>query len=188
MLPMIYNFQAPLLDVCWKEDSSVWTVSFYSGSYALKLMYPNYDGSTESTIHGSSGLGRRGATYMTTDDLTISPTNSCSTICILKKLNVGLDEIEEHVIIISKTEGLDGYTSDVTISLFQVKVLHVLGYRGTAEEPQHLKSLLAGTECIPKVRVEFPEDVVVDDATIIQTNREFFTLFGVVPDYIYYFE
>ncbi|KAL0794814.1 hypothetical protein Bca101_066191 [Brassica carinata] len=103
MLPMNYNFQAPLLDVCCK-DSSVWTVTVNSRRFALKLMYPNYDGSTESTVHGSSGLVRRGTTYMISDDLTISPTNSCSTICILKKLNVGLDDIEEHVINISKTE------------------------------------------------------------------------------------
>ncbi|KAF3605647.1 hypothetical protein DY000_02045658 [Brassica cretica] len=103
MLPMNYNFQAPLLDVC-RKDSSVWTVLVNSQSYALKLMYPNYDRSAESTVHGSSGFVRRGTTYMISDDLTISPTNSCSTIRILKKLNVGLDEIEEHVINISKTE------------------------------------------------------------------------------------
>ena len=103
MLPMNYNFQAPLLDVC-RKDSSVWTVLVNSRSYALKLMYPNYDRSAESTVHGSSGFVRRGTTYMISDDLTISPTNSCSTIRILKKLNVGLDEIEEHVINISKTE------------------------------------------------------------------------------------
>ncbi|CAN6879614.1 unnamed protein product [Brassica oleracea] len=103
MLPMNYNFQAPLLDVC-RKDSSVWTVLVNSRSYALKLMYPNYDRSAESTLHGSSGFVRRGTTYMISDDLTISPTNSCSTIRILKKLNVGLDEIEEHVINISKTE------------------------------------------------------------------------------------
>ncbi|CDY48306.1 BnaC05g13600D [Brassica napus] len=82
MLPMNYNFQAPRLDVCRKD----------------------YSVSTESTVHGSSGFVRRGTTYMISDDLTISPTNSCSTIRILKKLNVGLDEIEEHVINISNTE------------------------------------------------------------------------------------
>ncbi|XP_018490067.2 F-box/LRR-repeat protein At3g60040-like [Raphanus sativus] len=85
-------------------------------------------------------------------------------------------------------QGLDSYTGDVTFGLFQVKVLDVLGYRGTAKELLNLKSLLAGTECIPKVRVEFPEDVVVDHATIIQTHRDLFTLAGVVPADIFYFE
>ncbi|KAL0848462.1 hypothetical protein Bca101_021709 [Brassica carinata] len=61
---------------------------------------------------------------------------------------------------VSDCSGLDCYTGDVTIGLFQVKVLGVLGYKGTAKELQHLKSFLAGTECIPKLRVEFPEDVV----------------------------
>ncbi|CAH8308333.1 unnamed protein product [Eruca vesicaria subsp. sativa] len=85
-------------------------------------------------------------------------------------------------------DGLDCYTGDVTIGLFQVKVLDVVRYKGSAKELQHLKSLLAGTESIPKVRLEFHEDVVVDDATFNQTSWDFFTIFGVVPDYIYYFE
>ncbi|KAH0912425.1 hypothetical protein HID58_035746 [Brassica napus] len=76
-------------------------------------------------------------------------------------------------------QGLDSYTGDVTIGLFQVKELHVVGYKGTAKELQHLKSLLAGTECIPKMQVEFPEDVVVDDAKMIQTRRDLFILVGV---------
>ncbi|KAG2258579.1 hypothetical protein Bca52824_077873 [Brassica carinata] len=53
-------------------------------------------------------------------------------------------------------------SGDVTIGLFQVKVLGVLGYKGTAKELQHLKSFLAGTECIPKLRVEFPEDDILE--------------------------
>ncbi|KAJ0246618.1 F-box/LRR-repeat protein [Hirschfeldia incana] len=85
-------------------------------------------------------------------------------------------------------QGLDCYTGDVTIALFQVKVLGVIGYKGTAKELQHLKSLLAGTECIPKLRVEFPEDVVVDDAKMIQTRWDLFTLVGVVSTQIFYFE
>ncbi|KAF3572737.1 hypothetical protein F2Q69_00062226 [Brassica cretica] len=41
----------------------------------------------------------------------------------------------------SKTLGNDGDTWDVTIGLLQVKVLDVLGYKGTAKEFEHLKSL-----------------------------------------------
>ncbi|XP_018510062.1 F-box/LRR-repeat protein At3g60040-like [Brassica rapa] len=86
-------------------------------------------------------------------------------------------------------EGLDGgYIGNVTIGLFHVKELHVVGYKGTAKELLHLKSLLAGTECIPKVRLEFPEDVVVDTATIIQTHRDLFTLVGVVSIDVVYFD
>ncbi|CAN6898925.1 unnamed protein product [Brassica oleracea] len=85
-------------------------------------------------------------------------------------------------------QGLDSYTGDVTIGLFQVKELHVVGYKGTAKELQHLKSLLAGTECIPKMQVEFPQDVVVDDAKMIQTRRDLFILVGVVSTDVAYFE
>ncbi|KAF3495936.1 hypothetical protein DY000_02056685 [Brassica cretica] len=38
-------------------------------------------------------------------------------------------------------KGNDGDTCDVTIGLLQVKVLDVLGYKGTAKEFEHLKSL-----------------------------------------------
>uniref|UniRef100_A0A0D3DUI2 F-box domain-containing protein n=1 Tax=Brassica oleracea var. oleracea TaxID=109376 RepID=A0A0D3DUI2_BRAOL len=55
-------------------------------------------------------------------------------------------------------KGNDGDTCDVTIGLLQVKVLDVLGYKGTAKEFEHLKSLLGGiVECIEKMRVEFQE-------------------------------
>lgn len=103
MLPLNYSFQAPLLGIS-RKVSTPWAVTINCQRYDLKLMYQNYDGSAESTIHSSSGLVRRGATYMISDDLTISATNSSSTICILKKWNVDLDDIEEHVINISKTE------------------------------------------------------------------------------------
>ncbi|CAH8308351.1 unnamed protein product [Eruca vesicaria subsp. sativa] len=101
----------------------------------------------------------------------------------LVKLRLGTDT---HIFKLPR-DGLDGYTGDVTIGLFQVKKLHVVGYRGTAKEVQHLKSLLAGTECIPRMRVEFPEDVMVDAATIIQTRRDLFTLVGVVATDVSYF-
>ncbi|XP_033135994.1 F-box/LRR-repeat protein At1g06630-like [Brassica rapa] len=54
-------------------------------------------------------------------------------------------------------KGNDGDTCDVTIGLLQVKVLDVLGYKGTAKEFEHLKSLFGGIECIEKMRVEFEE-------------------------------
>lgn len=54
-------------------------------------------------------------------------------------------------------QGNDGDTCDVTIGLLQVKVLDVLGYKGTAKEFEHLKSLFGGIECIEKMRVEFEE-------------------------------
>ncbi|CAH2052568.1 unnamed protein product [Thlaspi arvense] len=104
-LPANYNFQTSLLDVCSKVCSA-WTVPIHSQSYDLKLMYPNYDGSSESTVHGRSGLVKKGTTYMISDDLTISSANSSSTISILKKWNVDLDDIEEHVINITKTEAI----------------------------------------------------------------------------------
>ncbi|CAA7038823.1 unnamed protein product [Microthlaspi erraticum] len=71
MLPLNYSFQAPLLGIS-RKVSIPWSVTINYQRYDLKLMYPNYDGSGESTIHSSSGLVRRGTTYMISDDLTIS--------------------------------------------------------------------------------------------------------------------
>ncbi|CAF2113044.1 unnamed protein product [Brassica napus] len=38
------------------------------------------------------------------------------------------------------------------------------------------------------MQVEFPEDVVVDDAKMIQTRRDLFILVGVVSTDVAYFE
>ncbi|MFS7965972.1 hypothetical protein Hanom_Chr09g00768381 [Helianthus anomalus] len=44
--------------------------------------------------------------FMVTDDLIITPLSSYSTINILEKLNVRLDDIERHEITIGLEEGL----------------------------------------------------------------------------------
>ncbi|CAH8390696.1 unnamed protein product [Eruca vesicaria subsp. sativa] len=69
-------------------------------------------------------------------------------------------------------QGLDNYTGDVTMHLLKVKVFHVLGYGGTPNELEHLKSILGGvTECLELVQVEFAQGVTVDDhGTILQTH------------------
>ncbi|VVB06298.1 unnamed protein product [Arabis nemorensis] len=63
----------------------------------------------------------------------------------------------------------DGYTTDVYTPLHQVKVLHILGYQGTAQELKRLKSFLRGRNCVELVRVEIAQVVVVDDGKILQT-------------------
>ncbi|KAG7653875.1 hypothetical protein ISN44_As01g010990 [Arabidopsis suecica] len=63
----------------------------------LGVSYLNNDGSSQLTPHSSSGFVKRGATYIVSDDLTI---------CIKKKFDVNLDDIEEHEINISKTHAI----------------------------------------------------------------------------------
>lgn len=60
----------------------------------LGVSYLNSDGSSQLTPHSSNGFVKSGVTYMVSDDLTI---------CIKKKFEVNLDDIEEHEINISKT-------------------------------------------------------------------------------------
>ncbi|KAG7559280.1 Leucine-rich repeat 2 [Arabidopsis thaliana x Arabidopsis arenosa] len=69
-----------------------------------------------------------------------------------------------------------GYTGHVSMPLNQVKVLHVLGYCGTAEELKHLKSFLKEFECIELVQV----DVKGKDYSIIsQATKDLMMLPGV---------
>ncbi|VVA99334.1 unnamed protein product [Arabis nemorensis] len=104
ILPWKYRLRAPLLDVCCTSDFNAWLVTINSRPYDLKLMYPNYDGSSKSTTHCSNGLVRRDTTYIISDDLTITSTKLSSTFCIMKKWGVDLDDIEVQVINISKAE------------------------------------------------------------------------------------
>ncbi|KAG7566424.1 F-box-like domain superfamily [Arabidopsis suecica] len=57
-------------------------------------------------------------------------------------------------------QGLDSYTGDETVRPFQVKVLRVHGYGGTAKELEHFKKFIGESECGEVVLVE----AVVDDA------------------------
>ncbi|KAG7566395.1 F-box domain [Arabidopsis suecica] len=76
-------------------------------------------------------------------------------------------------------QGLDGCTADVTMHPFQVKVLHVLGYGGTAKEMEHLKSIIVESKCLETVQVEVAQGVVVDDAIAWQFYRDLTMHLGV---------
>ncbi|CAL9245721.1 unnamed protein product [Arabidopsis halleri] len=60
-------------------------------------------------------------------------------------------------------QGLDSYTGDVTMPLFQVKMLRVHCYRGNAKEVERLQKFIGESECGEVVLVE-AADAVVDDA------------------------
>ncbi|EFH38749.1 predicted protein, partial [Arabidopsis lyrata subsp. lyrata] len=65
------------------------------------------DGNTsdESTT-SSGGFMKRGTKFMVTDDLIITPSNSTSTIGLLKEKQVRLDDVEIQVITIRKEEAI----------------------------------------------------------------------------------
>ncbi|XP_010513740.1 PREDICTED: F-box/LRR-repeat protein At3g60040-like [Camelina sativa] len=76
-------------------------------------------------------------------------------------------------------QGLDGYTGDVTMRPFQVKVFHILGYGGTAKELEHLKSIIGESKCLELVQVEVAQGIAVDDAILSQIYRDLKTHLGV---------
>ncbi|XP_023638843.1 F-box/LRR-repeat protein At3g60040 isoform X1 [Capsella rubella] len=73
---------------------------------------------------------------------------------------------------------LNRYTGDVSMPPNKVKVLHILGYRGTSDELKQLKSFLGEFKCLELVQV----DVAIaaeDDGIMLQTKRDLMMLLGV---------
>ncbi|XP_019101721.1 PREDICTED: F-box/LRR-repeat protein At3g60040-like [Camelina sativa] len=66
---------------------------------------------------------------------------------------------------------LNGYTGDVSMPPNKVKVLHILGYRGTADELKLLKSFLGEFKCLELVQVDVA-NAAEDDGIILQIKRE----------------
>ncbi|ESQ56130.1 hypothetical protein EUTSA_v10025492mg [Eutrema salsugineum] len=73
-------------------------------------------------------------------------------------------------------QDLNAYTDDVSLPPNQMKVLHILGYRRTAQELEQLKSLLTEFECIEFVQVDVSEE---DDGIILQATKDLMMLPGV---------
>ncbi|CAA7024408.1 unnamed protein product [Microthlaspi erraticum] len=72
-------------------------------------------------------------------------------------------------------EDLDGYTSVICMPLNNVKVLSVLGYRGTAQEFKQLKSFLWNFECLELLQVDVTED---DDGMLLKATEDLERLCG----------
>ncbi|RDX74342.1 hypothetical protein CR513_45923, partial [Mucuna pruriens] len=71
---------------------------------AMKLFEPRSpDGTRESSV----GFVRRPALFVVWDDLQVTPLTNTCTISFLRKLNVPLDDLEEHELRIGETEALN---------------------------------------------------------------------------------
>lgn len=73
-------------------------------------------------------------------------------------------------------QDLEGYTSVICMPLNKVKVLRVLGYRGTAQELKQLKSFLWNFECLELVQVDVTE---ADDGMLLKATQDLKRLAGV---------
>ncbi|CAA0387563.1 unnamed protein product [Arabidopsis thaliana] len=73
---------------------------------------------------------------------------------------------------------LNGYTGDVSMPLNKVTSLHILGYRGTADEVKQLKSFIGEFECLELVQVDVAE-AAEDNGKILQSKRDLMMLLGV---------
>lgn len=65
-------------------------------------MYPKVN--PGSSLSCGSGFMKRKTKFVVSDDLTITPMNSSSTIGLLRKMKVDINDLEEFQITISKAE------------------------------------------------------------------------------------
>ncbi|CAL9242204.1 unnamed protein product [Arabidopsis halleri] len=75
----------------------------------VTLIDPKSEGDSNTTDESrtpSGGFMKRGTKFMVTDDLIITPSNSTSTIGLLKEKQVRLDDVEIQVITIRKEEAI----------------------------------------------------------------------------------
>ncbi|XP_010543245.1 PREDICTED: uncharacterized protein LOC104816225 [Tarenaya hassleriana] len=112
-----YSHQAQLLGLSIQQPPVIYCNvcefqlmnSYIAGldpSHYIRVAFfdPRYDGRAPSVP--GRGFLKRGSRFTVTDDLTISPMNSSSAICLIKQLEMDLDEIDDHVISISKAEAI----------------------------------------------------------------------------------
>ncbi|VVB12884.1 unnamed protein product [Arabis nemorensis] len=75
------------------------------GIVKVNLMDPKSSGKDQS--RRCYGFLKKATKFTVLDDLTITSMNSCSTVCLLKKLQSHADNLEVQVISITKTEALN---------------------------------------------------------------------------------
>ncbi|XP_010462638.1 PREDICTED: uncharacterized protein LOC104743227 [Camelina sativa] len=131
---------------------SVIHISNLEGISLLSETEPKTDFVVEPTVPVSSGFVKRGATYMISDDLTITAANSWSAISLLKELDTNLDDMEEHVINIRKAEAINLLKASLVTSTPLTTALGNL----------LLKKPLVETS-FADYRVEFPGEVDLED-------------------------
>lgn len=110
VLPWYYSCQQPLLDVCYASYDGGRQAVINNNYHTLNPMDPRGD-KIPDYHNVFRGFVKGGITFTISDDLIISPMNLSSTIGFLKKWNLDLDDIDEQVINISKTEVRFGFSS-----------------------------------------------------------------------------
>ncbi|KAF3541200.1 hypothetical protein F2Q69_00018868 [Brassica cretica] len=126
VLPCFYSFQVQLPGIITLEPPVYYRFIYSSVNkpvsvYALtrdsnKIPYYRNDKLVPVTLvdpksHGNdhqthcSGFLKKETQFTVSDDLVITPTSSCSTVCLLKKLQTNAEDVDVQEISISKAEG-----------------------------------------------------------------------------------
>ncbi|CAD5326314.1 unnamed protein product [Arabidopsis thaliana] len=93
-------------------------------------------------------------------------------------LIIGIRNVQSLHLSPDSVHDLNGYTGDVSMPLNKVTSLHILGYRGTADEVKQLKSFIGEFECLELVQVDVAE-AAEDNGKILQSKRDLMMLLGV---------
>ncbi|CAN6847998.1 unnamed protein product [Brassica oleracea] len=128
VLPCFYSFQVQLPGIITLEPPVYYRFIYSSVNkpvsvYALtrdsnKIPYYRNDKLVPVTLvdpksHGNdhqthcSGFLKKETQFTVSDDLVITPTSSCSTVCLLKKLQTNAEDVDVQEISISKAEAVD---------------------------------------------------------------------------------
>lgn len=123
VLPCFYSFKVQLPGVITLEPPVYYRYKYSSHKkpiYALTrdcnqlpyyrddklvpvtLLDPKSNGNNQSS-HGG-GFLKKETKFTVSDDLIVTPMNSCSTVCLLKKLQINAEDLEVREICISKAE------------------------------------------------------------------------------------
>ncbi|CAA7061801.1 unnamed protein product [Microthlaspi erraticum] len=128
VIPHYYKCQKQLLNIITaKRQSLVRT----SDSEPMVLIDPKSNGNDQSTTE-ESGFAKRDTKFIVSDDLVITPMNSSSTFCLLKKLQIQAEDLEVQEISISKTEA----TSLLRASLLTSSALNAALWSLIAKKPE----------------------------------------------------
>lgn len=112
-LPWYYCCQKKLLDINYSPSHLFFDLSIYTKPgilEKLKLKRPCQQCVKSNHVYACEGFVKGNMKFRVSDDLIIIPLSSSSTIDYLKKLQVGLDDVDVQEISIGKAEVKDIFT------------------------------------------------------------------------------
>ncbi|KAG7589106.1 hypothetical protein ISN44_As07g014210 [Arabidopsis suecica] len=132
-LPWYYCCEKKLLDINYSQSNLFFDLSIYTKPWILeKLKRPCQQCAKSNHIYACEGFVKGNMKFRVSDDLIITPLSSSSTIDYLKKLQVGLDDVDVQEITIGEVE----VNNVLSTSLMTSTVLTTALWKLLVKEPK----------------------------------------------------